>query len=113
MHDTFKDGSWIGPRLYPCALAAGIFALLRPKRLLAHPLIPSLLLWIAGYLAFLAYHNNLQPRYYLVVAVPMMMLLPVVLDQLVLIPLFHAQAASTRPPSPLCSSPGSPSPTPA
>ena len=82
IHDTFKDGAWIGPLLYPCAIAAGIFALLRPRRLLAHPLIPSLLLWIAGYLAFLAYHNNLQPRYYLVVAVPLMMLLPVVLEQL-------------------------------
>jgi hypothetical protein len=37
---------------------------------LANPLLPSLLLWIGGYFAFLAYHNNLQPRYYLVVAVP-------------------------------------------
>ena len=30
----------------------------------------SLLLWIAGYFGFLIYHANLQPRYYLVVAVP-------------------------------------------
>ena len=84
IRDTFKDGSWIGPILYPCALAAGVFALLRPKKLLTQPLIPSLVLWIAGYLAFLAYHNNLQPRYYLVVAIPFMMLLPVVLEQIAL-----------------------------
>ena len=82
--DTLKDGMWIGPILYPCGLAAAIFALLRPRRLVAHPLIVALLLWIAGYMAFLAYHNNLQPRYYLVVAVPLTMLLPVVIEQLVL-----------------------------
>jgi hypothetical protein len=81
---TINDGMWIGPLLYPCAGATAIFALLRPRRLLANPLIPSLILWAAGYMAFLAYHNNLQPRYYLVVAVPLTLLLPVVIDQLIL-----------------------------
>ena len=33
-----------------------------------------MLFWIAGYYVFLAYHNNLQPRYYLVVAVPVTLL---------------------------------------
>ena len=84
LSDTLTDGVWIGRILYPSALAAAVFALLRPWRLLRSPLIVSLLLWIAGYLSFLAYHNNLQPRYYLVVAVPLTMLLPVVVDQLVL-----------------------------
>ena len=39
-------------------------------RVFRNPLFPALLLWAGGYFAFLAYHNNLQPRYYLVVAVP-------------------------------------------
>jgi len=48
--------------------------------LLRNPLTASLILWAGGYAAFLAYHDNLQPRYYLVVAVPLTLLVPVVLD---------------------------------
>jgi hypothetical protein len=81
---TITDGMWIGPLIYPCACAAAVIALLRPRRLLANPLAPSLILWAAGYMSFLAYHNNLQPRYYLVVAVPLTLLLPVVIEQLIL-----------------------------
>jgi hypothetical protein len=81
--DTVADGLWIGKILYPLALlaAASVF-LLRPRLLRRNPLIPSLLLWAAGYAAFLAYHNNLQPRYYLVVAVPLTLLIPVVFSSL-------------------------------
>jgi hypothetical protein len=85
---TIKDGSWMGPVLYPLALAAACLALAavfaRPSGLAAAPLIPALLLWSAGYTVFLAYHNNLQPRYYLVIAVPLTLLLPIVLEDLVL-----------------------------
>jgi len=78
------DGRWMGVILYPMAAASAVVALARFRRLAAHPLIPGLLLWIGGYLAFLAYHNNLQPRYYLVVAVPLTLLLPVVAEDLIL-----------------------------
>jgi hypothetical protein len=37
-------------------------------------------------MAFLAYHNNLQPRYYLVVAVPLTLLLPIVVEYLLWMP---------------------------
>jgi hypothetical protein len=40
------------------------------------------LLWIGGYFAFLAYHNNLQPRYYLVVAVPITAVVALGIDEL-------------------------------
>src|SRR3984885_10462381 len=63
---TIADGLWIGKILYPLALLAAISVFLLRPRLLRNPLIPSLLLWAGGYAAFLAYHNNLQPRYYLV-----------------------------------------------
>ena len=82
--NTVTAGDWIGRLLYPLALLAVVWSLLSFRRLRAHPLIASLLLWIAGYTAFLAYHNNLQPRYYLVIAVPLTLLLPVVFDALVL-----------------------------
>jgi hypothetical protein len=74
LRDSFVDGMWVGQILYPLALvAAGVALLVRP-RLLRNPLIPALLLWIAGYAAFIVYHNNLQPRYYLVLAVPVTLL---------------------------------------
>jgi hypothetical protein len=80
--DTIADGLWIGRILYPLALLAAISVFLLRPRLLRNPLIPSLLLWAGGYAAFLAYHNNLQPRYYLVVAVPLTLLVPVVFSSL-------------------------------
>ncbi len=84
LSDTLKDGLWMGRILFPAALIAGLAALLRPAALRRHPLLPTLLLWAAGYTAFLAYHNNLQPRYYLVIAVPLSLLLPAVGEQVLL-----------------------------
>jgi len=49
-------------------------------RLLSNPLFPALLLWIGGYFVFLAYHNNLQPRYYLVVATPITVVVALGID---------------------------------
>jgi hypothetical protein len=88
----FRDGRWMGPLLYPLALAAITVALLQWRRLRACPLVPALLLWTAGYMTFLAYHNNLQPRYYLVVAVPMTLLLVAVIEDLLLPRLYSAPA---------------------
>jgi hypothetical protein len=77
---TVTDGGWMGHVLYPLffvILALGLFW--RPRFFL-NPLTQSLLLWTAGYFTFLAYHNNLQPRYYLVVAVPITLLVALGLD---------------------------------
>jgi 4-amino-4-deoxy-L-arabinose transferase-like glycosyltransferase len=81
---TIADGRWMGPVLYPCGFTAAVLALFPLRRLKSHPVIPSLMLWIAGYTAFLAYHNNLQPRYYLVIVVPLTLLLAVVVEDLIL-----------------------------
>jgi hypothetical protein len=80
---TIADGLCIGNVLYPLALLAVAAAfLLRPQLLRSNPLVPALVLWAVGYAAFLAYHNNLQPRYYLVIAVPLTLLVPVVFSSL-------------------------------
>jgi hypothetical protein len=55
-------------------------ALFWRPRILINPLFPALLLWIGGYFSFLAYHNNLQPRYYLVVAVPITVVVAMGID---------------------------------
>jgi hypothetical protein len=83
--DTVSSGIWMGKLLYPLALLAAVsillLRLLRPQRP-RNPLIGALLLWALGYAGFLAYHDNLQPRYYLVVAVPLTLLVPVVFEAL-------------------------------
>ncbi|MEI9981349.1 MAG: hypothetical protein WDN23_20585 [Edaphobacter sp.] len=79
---TIADGLWIGNILYPLSLLAAVSVFLIWPKLLRNPLIPALLLWVACYAAFLAYHNNLQPRYYLVIAIPLTLLVPVVFSSL-------------------------------
>jgi 4-amino-4-deoxy-L-arabinose transferase-like glycosyltransferase len=81
LHDTVRDGLWMGNLLYPLAIL-GLFASLLLLRRQTPPLIVALILWAAGYAAFLAYHNNLQPRYYLVLAVPLTLLLPLSFEAL-------------------------------
>ncbi len=80
--DTISDGMWMGRLLYPLSIAAFFFALLVARYLWRNPLVPALSLWVFGYLAFVAYHNNLEPRYYLTVAVPLTMLVALSADYL-------------------------------
>jgi hypothetical protein len=78
--NTLGDGLWMGYVLYPCFFLAFALTLFWRPRLLTNPLVPALLLWIAGYFFFLAYHNNLQPRYYLVIAVPVTAFVAIAID---------------------------------
>jgi hypothetical protein len=76
--DTFQSGMWMDLILYPAFAVLVIFALAsamldRMRWLRRHLLLVNLLIWAAGYFGFLAYHDNIQPRYYLVVAIPMTM----------------------------------------
>jgi 4-amino-4-deoxy-L-arabinose transferase-like glycosyltransferase len=86
---TLQDGIWIGRLLYPAFFAVLALVLFWRPRLFTNPLVPALLLWIGGYFAFLAYHNNLQPRYYLVAAAPVAAFVALGLDS-------FRQAASRR-----------------
>ncbi len=81
LFNTFADGHWIGAVLYPAFFAAMVLALFARPAFFRNPLVNTLLLWIAGYFAFLAYHNNLQPRYYLVLAVPITVLVALALEE--------------------------------
>ena len=78
--NTLTDGMWMGKVLFPCFFAVMALVLFWRPRLLTNPLVPALTLWIAGYTAFLLYHNNLQPRYYTVLAVPIAALVAIGLD---------------------------------
>ena len=74
------DGMWMGHVIYPVFFIVLVLAVFWRPRLFTQPLFPALLLWIGGYFAFLVYHNNLQPRYYLVIAVPITALVALALD---------------------------------
>jgi hypothetical protein len=78
--NTISDGLWMGHVLYLLFFGALALALFWKPRIFSNPLVPSLLLWTGGYFAFLAYHNNLQPRYYLVAAAPITVLVALAVD---------------------------------
>jgi hypothetical protein len=78
--NTLSDGLWMGHVLYISFFAAIALSFFWRPRLLTNPLVPALWLWIGGYFAFLAYHNNLQPRYYIVVAVPITVFVAIAID---------------------------------
>ncbi len=86
LHDTLFYATWIGQTLFWVAMAAVIGSLVclcfprLSSGALGSPLVVALLLWIFGYGAFLAYHANLQPRYYLVLAIPLIVLVAVAFD---------------------------------
>jgi hypothetical protein len=71
--ETISDGMWIGPLLYPLSLLMLLSAVFHP-RMWRDAVFTSLALWAAGYMAFMAYHANMQPRYYLVIAIPLVLL---------------------------------------
>ncbi|QMV20269.1 hypothetical protein GOB94_06840 [Granulicella sp. 5B5] len=78
--NTLSDGLWMGAVLYISFFATVLLTLFWRPRLLSNPLVPALWLWIGGYFVFLAYHNNLQPRYYIVVAVPITAFVAIAID---------------------------------
>jgi 4-amino-4-deoxy-L-arabinose transferase-like glycosyltransferase len=80
--ETVSDGMWIGKTLSVLALVAllVVLALLCTRRSRSNPLAAALLLWVFGYGGFVAYHANMQPRYYLVLAVPLTMLVAMVFE---------------------------------
>ena len=90
--ETLSSGTWIGDLIYPLALAAIGVALTQYRRVRSHPVIFALIVWIGGYMAFLAYHDNIQPRYYLVVAIPLTLLLPLVVQDILLPRIVSARA---------------------
>lgn len=81
LSEGLSDGMWIGPIIYPLAILAALYALLIRPRVFRNPLLVALVLWAAGYFAFILYHDNFQPRYYLVTVVPVTVFTVLVLEQ--------------------------------
>jgi hypothetical protein len=92
---ALRDGLWISPLLYPAALAVVMLAILWLHSLWRRPLFVAALLAMAADLAFIAYHTNFQPRYYLIIAMPMSIVLIEGLHAL-LVQLRQANAQASR-----------------
>jgi 4-amino-4-deoxy-L-arabinose transferase-like glycosyltransferase len=62
---------WIDPWLCALAAACVILSLLLFRALWRNPIFVASLLAAGGYIFFIGWHNNMQPRYYQVVAFPL------------------------------------------
>lgn len=63
-------GTWIDPVLFPLALASILAAVLRLRFWWRDTLFVTALLWMAGYAAFIAFHYDGPPRYFVTLIVP-------------------------------------------
>ena len=98
LHDTVLDGTWMGDTLFWTSLISLVawLGVAAWRRFRGSPMPVALGLWVLGYAAFLAYHANFAPRYYTVIAVPLMLLLAVGADALLRLA-WRKQSAGTRP----------------
>jgi len=74
---------WISPALILLSLATIVLSLLFFRSLWTNPLLIASLMAIAGYLFFIAWRNSMQPRYYQVIAYPLVIILVLAADHLI------------------------------
>ncbi len=72
---TMRDGMWIQPVLFVLAMVFVVLSVMWLRELWSVPLFGAAVLAIFGHLAYVGYHTNFQPRYYLVIAMPMAMVI--------------------------------------
>ena len=81
--DTFLAGEYLGNTFFFLGVAAVVLlAYAAVRRYRGDGLAIALLLWMFCYFAFLAYHDNLQARYYEPAGVPLAMLIAICLSRL-------------------------------
>jgi hypothetical protein len=92
--DTFLAGKYLGATFFFLGVAAVALLLgcLAVRRFRRDGLLVSLLLWVFCYFAFLAYHDNLQARYYQAMGVPLAMLIAMALGRLWRLGMRHREA---------------------
>ncbi len=66
----FLRGTWIDPVLFPLAVACFVAAIWRLRFLWRDTLFTTAFLWEAGYAAFIVFHYDGPPRYFVTLIVP-------------------------------------------
>jgi hypothetical protein len=77
---------WIDPRLVTFTAALVLLSVWLFRELWRNPLYVASLLAAAGYLFFIGFHNNMQPRYYQVVAFPLAILAALAIEAVTRLP---------------------------
>jgi hypothetical protein len=72
---TLRDGMWIQPVLFPLAMVMVVLSVVWLRELWRAPLFGAAVIAMVGHLAYVGYHTNFQPRYYLVIAMPMVVVI--------------------------------------
>jgi len=78
----FFRGTWIDPVLFPLALLCAIAALARLRFLWRDTLFVTAVLWETGYAAFIVFHYDGPPRYFVPLIVPTIWLALIFLEAL-------------------------------
>ena len=78
----FFRGTWIDPVLFPLALLCAIAALARLRFLWRDTLFVAAVLWETGYAAFIVFHYDGPPRYFVPLIVPTIWLALIFLEAL-------------------------------
>ena len=72
---TLRDVGWIHPVLLVAAMAVWVVSLVWLRTLWRVPLFGASVIAIVGHLAYVGYHTNFQPRYYEVIAMPLVLMI--------------------------------------
>jgi 4-amino-4-deoxy-L-arabinose transferase-like glycosyltransferase len=72
---TLQDGGWINSILFPVAVLVIVLSVVWLRELWRLPLFGASVIAIAGHLAYIGYHTNFQPRYYEVIAMPLVLVI--------------------------------------
>jgi 4-amino-4-deoxy-L-arabinose transferase-like glycosyltransferase len=72
---TLRDGGWINPVLLWVAVVVGVLSVVWLRELWRVPQFGASVIAIVGQMAYIGYHTNFQPRYYLVIAMPLVLVI--------------------------------------
>ncbi|HWB31583.1 MAG TPA: hypothetical protein VG714_00255 [Acidobacteriaceae bacterium] len=81
--NTFESAELLGKAIFwigVVSIAAAVIFLAARRHLRGDGLAVSLLLWVGCYTAFLAYHDNLSPRYYQTMGLALVLLIAMVFE---------------------------------
>ena len=72
---TLRDAGWVNPTLFSVALVIFVLSVVWLRELWRIPLFGAASIAIVGQMAFIGYHTNFQPRYYLIIAMPLVVVI--------------------------------------
>ena len=72
---ALRDGLWMSPVLFPLAVVVCVLSVVWLRELWRVPLFGAAVIAMVGCLGYIGYHASFEPRYYVVMAMPMMMVI--------------------------------------